>query len=316
MKLLINDKEFSFFSSYTITLKYNSIASSFSFSGVYDFLSAFLTYSKVKIINDSGDLLITGTIVNETRSKSPKPTQLTCSGYSLPGVLEDVSIPLNLYPLQSDNRNLFEIISRLVQPFGISVVKLGSEIETAITKQYEKSTAEATDSIKAYINALCSQRGIILTHDNKGRLVLSKGAPVPKAVKIENIIGYTLQINGQALHSEISVIRQAAINNPDGGEFTIYNKNVKAFRPKTKVLSDGDLFDVETAARNELRAELATLQLSIESKDFLQPGQVLELQVDPKVPYNFWFIEEVTITGTAKGEKYSYKAVPAEVYQK
>ena len=316
MKLLINNKEFNFFSSYSVTLKYNAIASSFSFTGVYDFLSAFLTYSQVKILNDSNELLITGTIVNETRSKGVKPTQLTCSGYSFCGVLEDVSIPLSLYPLQSDNRNLFEIIKRFTDKFGISVIKQGSEIESALTKQYDKSTAEASDSIKSYINNLCSQRGIILTHDKHGNLVLSKGDIIPTAIKIENVISYSLTVNGQALHSEISVIRQAAINNPDGGEFTIYNSNVKAFRPKVKILSDGDLFDVETAAKNELRAELATLQLSIESKDFFKPGQVIELEVDPKVPYKKWFIEETTITGTTKGEKYNYKAVPAEVYQK
>jgi prophage tail gpP-like protein len=311
-ELIINTKSFKFFSNYTVNLKHNTVASTFQFAGVYDFLAPYLTYSRCNVVRN-GETLLTGVIVNESRLKNAKPQLLTCSGYSLPGVLEDCNIPLSLYPLQSDNRNLFEIISRLVQPFGIGVVKQGAEIETALNKQYEKTTAEPTDTVKGYINSLCSQRGIILTHDSKGRLVLKKGQNLPVAKKINNLISFTLETNGQGLHSQISVIKQASTNNPDAGEATVYNSLVRAYRPKVKILNNGDLFDVETAAKNELKAEMATILMGFESIDFFKPGEVIELEIE-KVNIKNWFIEEVIISGSSKGERYAYKCVPASVY--
>lgn len=312
VELLIDNKKFTYFSSYSITLKYNSIADSFSFTGLKDFLPGLLNYSVCKIKKD-GELLITGTIINETRTKTAVPNLVKLSGYSLTGILEDCNIPISLYPLQSDNRTLSEIVSRLLKPFNIEYIIKGKDIAKSVNKKYIKTIAESGQSIKSYINSLASQRNIILTHNAEGNLVLSKGESLPKAININNSVSYSLSANGQGMHSEISVIKQASTKNPDAGEYTIKNKYVNKFRPKVKVLSNGDIFDVKEAAENELKAELLKIKLSIKLNEFIKPGTIINFPVEG-IDIARWFVEETTLSENFESTEININCVPVEVY--
>lgn len=321
MKLNIDNKQFTFFSEFNVTLIYNSVGSSFSFTALNDILPEPLQYNKCEIINDDGELLITGKILNPSNSITKKEQLTSVSGYSLPGVLEDSNIPISLYPLQSDNLTLKQIVDKILPSFGLNYV-VTSNVQSEFNKKYKKTSASPDQSVKAYINDLASQRGIILTHDNLGRLVFTNVIPemlVPVATFEEGnpgIMEMSLQINGQAMHSEISIVKQASSKNPDAGQFTIDNPYVSEFRPKTKVLNSGDIFDVEKAARKELGKELENIQLIIKTTKFVAPGNLIQFKSDRLKIKQFtdMFVQQTAIFGDVRGEKYELTCVPVDVY--
>ena len=154
-------------------MKFNSIADSFSFSGQKDFLPDILSYADCEILDENDQVIITGTIVNQNFELDSNPTLISVSGYSKPGVLEDCTIPISLYPLQSDNLSLKQIADKVLQPFGVKY-KYTANITTEFNKKFKKTNAEPSQQIKGYLNQLASQRGIILTHNAKGELLFTK----------------------------------------------------------------------------------------------------------------------------------------------
>jgi len=314
MKLIINDKEFKFFSDYEINLNFNSIASSFNVRGLRNFLPSLSSYANAEVFDNDNNLLITGTIIRSDYPQSRKPELVSVSGYSLPGVLEDANI--NNYPLQTDNLRLKEIIDRLLSPFSLSYIAA-----TSITKDFntkiDKSAASATQTVKSYINQLCSQRNILLSHNEKGNLIftridLNKLNPIP----MENIISAGLSINGQALFNPIKVIRQASRNNPDAGEAVINNVYCPVYRPKTKLINSGNIFDVEKAAINELAAQLSTIKLTINTRKDIKPNNLISVRL-PELGINElteFFVESTSIKGTKTGEIYTLTCVLKDVY--
>ena len=322
MILKIDNKQFKFFSDFNIALIYNSIGSTFSFTALNDILPEPLEYNKCEIVNDEGELLITGTILNPTNSIAKKEQLTNLTGYSLPGVLEDCNIPHGLYPLQSDNLTLKQIVDKILPAFGLKYIAT-SNIQSEFNKKYKKTNATPNQSIKDYINDLASQRGIILTHDNKGQIIFTKvdaNSLKPVATFEEGnpgIMEMDLQINGQSMHSEITVMKQASSKNPDAGQFTIDNPYVTdVFRPKVKILNSGDIFDVEKAARIELGAELEAIKLTIKTTKFVAPGNLIQAK-SKRLKINKltnFFVQQNTILGDVRGEKYELNCVLKDVY--
>jgi prophage tail gpP-like protein len=322
MKLLVDNKQFDFFVGSSINLNYNSIASSFSFQGLKQLSPEPLSYNKCEIYDDNDELLITGTIVNSSNSSTSKPQLNSLSGYSLPGVLEDSTIPVSLYPLQSDNLTLKQIVDKLLAPFELKYV-VTDNVSSEFNSKYKKTNSSPDQKIKAYINSLASQKGIILTHDNAGRLVFTRIEPQllePVATFSEGnpgIMEFALVLNGQAMHSEITVMRQASTDNPDAGEATIKNPYVDVFRPKTKILTSGDIFDVEKAARNELGSELEQgIRINIKTTKFVKPGNLIQVKF-PSQKINKmteFFVQQTGIIAEKTGLKYTLLCVLTDVY--
>ncbi len=56
MKLLINNKKYEFFTGYTISLAYNSVASSFSFPALKEITNSPTDYPSCKVLDDDDNL--------------------------------------------------------------------------------------------------------------------------------------------------------------------------------------------------------------------------------------------------------------------
>lgn len=319
MKIKFSGKEYKFFSEYTINLIYNAIASTFSFQSLNSILGQPLVYSFVEIFGENDELLLTGYILSSGFVISSKPEYETYPGYSITGVLEDCSVP---FPSQSDNLTLKQIVEKLLKPFNLKYV-VDPAVLSDMNKTYKKSTASDDVSIKDYISELASQRGIILTHTNKGELYFTKINPdklKPVASFKEGQPGATnisLTANGQQMHSDITVVRQASESNPDAGEYTIKNPYVtNRYRPVTKILSSGEIFDLKKAARNELAKELMGIEVVIETTQFIKPGSLVEVQSDRlklRVPTKF-FVTQTDVKGSVTGITYTLKCVLPDVY--
>jgi len=165
---------------------------------------------KVEIFKDNGVLMFTGVILGHAFESDSGWNLLTISGYSKSGILEDVTIPPSLYPLESNGKNLKEIAKRLCDAYGIGIV-FDKSIDVELSRAFKKTTADSSESVKSYISKLTSQRNILLSHNEKGEVVMFKpntNAKPKYYFNKDNTLKMSSSWNGQGMHSVINVVRQ------------------------------------------------------------------------------------------------------------
>jgi len=321
MILTINNKDYQGFTQYTINIDYNSMASTFSFQSKNNIFQQPLSYPKIQIKTNEGKILLTGTILLTNYSSSSEPEQIKLSGYSTAGILGDVNIPVSLYPLQFDNLSLKQIIDKIFPVFEIDYI-IESSISSEINKSFEKVTASESETVGNFITKLAVERGIFVTNDELGRVIFKRvdiKKLIPVAFFKDGQTGFKnggFPVNGQQMFSDITVMRQASDDNPDAGEFTIKNPYIEKFRPRTKILSSGNLFDVKTAARMELSKDLRAMPLIFNTTKLILPGNLVSIQskeLNIIKPSEF-FVESVIITGNKTDENYSLNCTLKDVY--
>lgn len=330
------------FNNFSVTLKYDSIGSTFSFNVLFDeknkaqaeFLSA--CQFNDCTIEHNGKLLITGTLLAHSFKRAAQKELVQIAGYSKPGVFEDCEIPTSLYPLQTDGLTLKQIIERLIKPFDIKLVVKdnvnGDILKETVTqkadKAIKKTTASESQNIKSYMTELTKQRHIILTHDNKGNLVLTEArTDLEPIFHIQDgIIGteINVSISGQSMHSEITVIKQADSDGGNSAQYTIKNPYCTTkFRPKVVKIDSGDDLTIEQAAINALAEELKeSVKLVITTdrwevkENMILPNNVITVLSPSNWIYETttFFIEEVTLTGDEKKTTAVLTCVLPEVY--
>lgn len=290
MKLRINNSDFLYFNDITLSLTLDAVASGFSFTADFNpdntkhkELFRPLAFNVVQFYSDDNELMLTGPIVNHSHKSTAEPNLVTLSGYSKGGVLQDVNIPVSAYPLESINRSFKDIATRLLNLFDLKLVIDPSVVDDA-NAIYKKSVAEPGDDIAGYLSKLASQRNMVLGHDSEGDiLVFRPNFNAPPKIKItpENSVDMGWSVNGQAMFSDVSVIRQPTKDNPNSRLVdSVKNPLVKSFRPNTSVLSSGTTTDTNKAANNKLAAQLDALKLSLtfQRKLDLVPGEVVEVE--------------------------------------
>lgn len=324
MELTINDRirnrKINFFNNFTLKLQYDSVGSAFSFS--FYFNPENQEHKEVMcighfhkcIITHNNETLLTGIILSQDFSHEAEPKMVTISGYSLPGVLEDCEIPTSLYPLQSDGLSLRQVASKLIQPFGLSLT-VDSSVASLVDASFTSTTASESQSIKAFLSELASQKNVVISHDEFGNLLFTKSK-----TNLQPIIDFdvpkgslpgtsmNLKFDGQQMHSHITVQKQASEDEgTNAAEYTIRNPFVigSVYRPKVISQSSGDDNDTEKAAKTALSAELKNIKLTIVTDRWVVDGKILKpnniITVKNPQCYLFdktkWFIESIDYTG-------------------
>lgn len=284
MILKINDKKLDKYTEVSVSLRYDSVGSTFSFVFYFDPNDADHKamfkpgqFSNVTI-EHNGQRLITGTLLGTSFRDSAEPELIQVSGYSKTGVLEDCEIPLSAYPLQSDNINLKDITEKIIKPFGIKLIVDGS-VSSKCGSNYKNSHGGDTQSCKAYITELANQKHVIVTHDELGNLVFTEaktGAkPIHDFSQGQPGISYKLNFDGQKMHSDIRVQRQAGRSGGNAGKANIDNPYCKVFRPRVARQSSGNDTSTDLAARNMLSEELKGIPLTIEMVGWELDGKLV-----------------------------------------
>nr|WP_299067202.1 hypothetical protein [uncultured Allomuricauda sp.] len=328
MKIKVNGTEFIFFNDIKISLQLDTVASTFSFTARFNPLnlahkSLFkpLSYPEVEIFNNDGKLLLTGTILNQGQKSDKDPNLVSLSGYSKGGVLEDCTIPLSAYPLESLKRSLKEITEKLLQIFDLKL-EVESNVLNEANAVYNKTIAEPTDSIASYISKLAAQRNIVLSHNPKGNIVLFRPdvSAAPKLfITKENANNMGWSVNGQAFHSSIEVIRQPSDDN-EGVSLadSASNPLISANRPTVSVLSSGTETETKLAAENKMASELSNLILVVSFEMFINvvPGDIVEVQNDEVYLYNRtrFMVSSVNISENEKGNATDISMVLPETF--
>lgn len=335
VNLKIKGKKFNYFNSFMVTLKYNSLGSVFSFDGLYDpqsegqkTLFKPLSFQQVQIYY-AGELFLTGTITGTNTSISEKSSLANLAGYSLPGVLEDCPVPVDLYPLQFDQLNLIEITEKLTKKFGLKLI-VDSSIRSAASKTYEKISSEPNKSIKDFIAELAGQRNIVLTHDVYGRVILTRANVSSRSVATydENVpaTAISLSCNGQEMHSKLTAMKQATIGTDVTGEATATNSLIPVYRPGIALQDSGNNDDTESFAKKTRGSELRGIQLTITTDRWqwydgkrlrlIMPNSLIDV-ISPSNHINNrtrFFVEEVSFEGTTTVNTAVLKCVLPECY--
>ena len=298
MKIKINNKDFLFFNNFNVQLRFDSVASTFAFVSKFNpdnpehkELFKPLSFNKIEIFKDSGDLLLTGVIVNFDFNSLAAPELVKESGYSLGGVLEDSNIPYTAYPLESLKRSLTDIAQKLLNLFELQMV-VDASAKSEMELPYEKSVATPTESVKSYLSKLTSQRNIVLSHNAEGAVVFSKPSFNSRAkyfFNAENTLKMSLSVKSQGLHSKIWVLRQPSAENDNLSPVdTIENDLVKGFRPAVRTLSSGTDTDTAKAVKNVLASELKGISVKIEIDRWLDltVGDLVEVENKEIYLYN------------------------------
>lgn len=334
MKLKIDGKFVEFFTEGTISLKLDSIASTFEFSTRFSAQNLEhqqmlkpLQYKTVEVFNSANKLIFTGTILNHRFHSDKGRNLVIISGYSKCGILEDVTIPVSAYPLESTNRSLEDIAIRLCGLFGIKVIisnQSKSIAETLITGKnkliveksafaslkakaksiFGRTSANPSESIKDYLSKLSSQKNIILSHNEKGDVLLFQPDynQKPKYFFTKgNSLSMSLDFNGQALHSEIDIVRQPSDENQGvSTSDKAINTLIQKYRPTTKIMSSGVDTETKDAAKNELAAELKAISATVELQglfDDIYPGEIVNIHNHYIYcyAYNRFMVETITM---------------------
>lgn len=354
MRIVIDQKNVDYFTSGSITLKLDSIASTFEFASRFsannkEHQEMFkpLQYKDVEVYNSENELIFTGTILNH-RFKSNKGRELVIiSGYSKTGILEDVSVPVSAYPLESTNRSLKDIAERLCGLFDIKViiseqgksimdtkVKLKGkstsvmrtvfeDLKAKVNSIFGRTSATPTESIKDYLAKLASQKNIVLSHNEKGDLLFFQPDLLQKPRYFftkGNSLEMTTDINGQSMHSEINVVRQPSDDNA-GVSTTDTAKNtlVAKYRPTTKILTSGGDTDTKDGALNEVASELKAIQVSVKLQglfDDIFPGEIVNCHNHYiySYAYNRFMVDSITMNFDEKEDTTTLNLVVPESF--
>lgn len=324
-----------FFNNVNLSLKYDSVGSVFSFDFYYDpenslhrKLVAITNWQLVKI-RHNGELLLTGFMLANTFSDTIVPELVNISGYSVPGVLEDSNIPVSAYPLQSDGLSLRQIATKLLKPFKI-VFDVDDSVASLMDKVFPTTKAEPTETVKDYLCKLANQLNMIVSHTGQGHLLFTRAKtntdPIINFDGTVPTLNFGLSVNGQMLHSPITVIKQADKDGGNVGQVTVTNPYIPAsttaFRPKVVIQDSGDDNDTMKAAKNVLAAELKAIVLKVSLDRWIidgkviKPNQVILAQSDKLTLFKStkWFIESVDLYGNEKQQTASLTCVLPEVY--
>jgi len=345
MVLKINDRiknrQVEFFNNFSLNLKYDSVGSAFGFSFYFDPENKehkelmCIGHYHLADVKHNGELLVTGIILSQAFQSAPVRQMVSLGGYSLPGVLEDCQIPVSTYPLQHDGLSLKQIAEKLIKPFGLKM-KIDSSVADKMNAVFDISTAKESETVKGYLTSLATQKNIIISHNEKGELLFTSANTNQSTPLLEfdfsagTIPGteMDLSFNGQAMHSHITVQKQANVDaDTDGGnaaEATVRNPYVinSVFRPLVVSQSSGTDTDTEQAAKNIRAAELKNLKLVIKTdrwevnRKIIKPNNYLTV-INPEVylyKKSTWFIEEIAFEGNEKQTTATITCCLPEVY--
>lgn len=339
MELHITDRfknrKCEFFDEFTFNLKHDSVGSTFSFGFYFDPDNpdhkelACVSHYHECTLHDGGELLLTGFIISQDFAASPVKQLCTFSGYSKPGVLEDCEIPPQLYPLQSNKLSLKEIARKLIAPFKLTMI-VDDSVSERMNKVFDTTTASETSTIKSFLHDLAKQKNIVISHNEKGELLFTesktKQVPILEFDLTKGTIpgtSFKFKFNGQAMHSHITLQKQASADGGNAGEYTIKNPYVLVvYRPTTKSQSSGDDNDTELAARRELASELRNLTWTITldrwhvNGKIIRPNNTITLYAPELYGYVkvTLFIESVDFVGNASTQTATLNCVLPEVY--
>jgi prophage tail gpP-like protein len=302
MRLKIDGVIYENWGDITLSLTFNTVASSFSFTArPQDKVGAenvrFARFQSA-VIEHEGQTILTGTITNVKKRVTSKGTTINVQGYSTTGVLADCPIAKESYPLQFDNLSLRQIAEKVASPYDVEVVF--SPTARAIGEQkYTTKAPAVSQRVSQFLAPLASQKGLILRHNELGQLLFTNPDPTDPVVAtlqegIRGVVELSLEVRGQGLYSETTAMGQASLESEGQREGSVENPAVTEgiFRPQIIPQTNGESTDSQKAARTAVSAQLENIvgdaiisgfRVGVEGKKRVAiPGDIVEV-LEPRI---------------------------------
>jgi prophage tail gpP-like protein len=347
MELKVNGKTITKYNNVAVSLKYDSVGSTFGFnlyfnpasdSDKYIFLP--FTYNRVEI-RHNGELLITGVLIGQSFSDSAKKEYTQISGYSITGVLEDCTAEYNA-TLVKQNVSLIDWASYLITPFGLNVTAT-KNVSAICDEVFPVLEIKPSQTIKDCLSTYALQKNVVLSHTPQGDLLLTQADSSKKpifAFKTGTWLNMTLVTNGQAMNDQISVTGQYIVGDANGVESApIKNPYldstrgfkglqstagyVPLFRPRVVEQTTGNANTPPLLARRVLGNQIKTaIRLSIQIQGWTlngvipRPADIVTVENPELFLYqkSKWFIESVDFQGDEKSETATLNCVLPESF--
>lgn len=346
----IDGKEYRWFNGFSVELHYSSVASKFSFNALFEPDNAEhrrlfkpFSYKDVEVYYDN-NLLVTGTILNISFSSQANKTLAKVEGYSKTGVLQDCNVSLSNYPLEMSNMSPREMFEKLAKPYNIDVLVNDNASEEMDDPIDGDRSIGVSESISQFMSKICIERGLILSHTQNGKIVVSKldtkTDSVQKFDGTEPTVTMSLKTNGQKMFSNVGGINQGGLeasvqdlteNGVSGDIVDSYNgaenitdiEFVKSFRSRVNKV-DSKPKDIKLDVRRKIGSLLkSAINLTIntdtirfENGDVIRPNNVISVRNKELYLLNdtLFFIEKVSLKQGLVNDTATLSCVIPQVY--
>lgn len=344
MELKVNGKTITKYNNVAVSLKYDSVGSTFGFnlyfnpaseSDKYIFLP--FTYNRVEILHE-GKLLITGVLINQTFSDSANKEYTQIGGYSITGALEDCTMQDGA-TLVNQNISLTQWASYLIRPFGLGLI-VSDNVKSVCDEVFPYLEIKPSQTIKDCLSTYALQKNVVLSHTANGDLLLTQSDASKKPIysfKTGTWLRMTLNTNGQSMNDQISVTGQYIVGDNNGVQskpipnpylsstrgFTSVGGYSPLFRPKVVEQTTGDANTPPLLARRVLGNQIKTgIRLSIQIQGWTLNGVIprpadIVTVVNPELflyQKSKWFIDSVDFVGDEKSETATLNCVLPESF--
>ncbi|KKN61471.1 hypothetical protein LCGC14_0521260, partial [marine sediment metagenome] len=203
-------------------------------------------------------------------------------GRSITGAIVDCSVDGSGFEFAG--HTLGTIAKWLCDLYGVTV-----EFPDGDTTKIDETRAEPGETVFKFLNRLAQGKGMLLSADGDGKLIIRRsnpaGKPVAAIVEGESpYLGGSSSYDGTKRFSRYKVFLQQ--DGDPGIVGTVEDLGVPIYRPKVEVGTDADGKDAETAAAWRRTMALAeAVGLSVTISDWRTPGGQLWNKGDPITLY-------------------------------
>lgn len=237
-------------------------------------------------ITVGGNHLFTGVMVSHTPLLEKDQRIINVGGYSIPGVLNDCTMPSNSNSmLQFDGQGLRDISKSLCDAFGISV-----EFSIDQGAIFKLVAINSTTKVLSFLIELAKQRKVLISNDKLGKLLFQKstntGSPVASLKEGESpLLSITANFNPQQYYSHITGV-ESVVTGLKGSQYTARNSRLNGvIRPLSFKTPDTINADVKSSVEAKIgRMYADAIGYSIEVSTWRDPqGRLWEPNTTIKV---------------------------------
>ena len=245
--VLIDGKTYRVWETAEITRSFDVIADTFALTGPWDPTNpddreTFKPFSyKPFSLYIGGERVMQGTVLNNNPESAANQNSIAISGYTTAGILADVMLPPTLYPFETDGLNLLQIAQKMSSPYGVTVISqddTGAPFGGIITDvnllvdptknrlalgkaeitytEGEKVDIGPVEKIYTFLIKLARQRGLVISSDTLGRLLLQTPTNEPAQDTIragqDTFIKSSAEYKGQQRYSTITALGTEVID--------------------------------------------------------------------------------------------------------
>jgi len=241
--LKIDGKKLQFFENFNYSAQIDTIAGSLTFSSFVDFET--FAYQKVEAYRDN-ILIFTGEIVNKDIPKSSPPAPFSYQCESMPHVLAECTLPTESYPLQLENSTLKDIVEYICSFFEVEVI-FDQSASSEASGTYKMADIGLAKKAAELINDLATEKGLILTNDSFGRLIVTKKIEQSE-IKLPKFIDNKKAFNLRNFYHNYIALGQAPVGEDADIQFIARFSNIDPKRNITQIQDSGSVGTIENKA--------------------------------------------------------------------